>query len=572
MARRSDSIDHAGYRTARAGCAKVKILVALCFPLAVFALIELALRMAGVARPETFFVVGTRPDGEPVLEVNPRSPWGELPFRPPSFTQRKPEGSCRIFCLGDSTVNGTPFHRHCSFSAWLQVRLEHLHPGKRFEVVRMGYDSKPAREIAKLCEEVVHYEPDLVIVYTGHNEFIVQNLATVRHAWGTRIREWLSSFRLGTVLYALGPLPVERPEHLVKNPVRRITDTPFLSPAEIDQGYEYYREGLERMVRACHEAGVRLMLCYPVCNLRDYEPVRSTLATSLPEAERARFRQLYEEGEQLLRAGRFERALQAYDGALAIDASPALLHYRRGRCLDRLGRFGEARAAYEQARDSDNHPNRATSRHWRLIDECAGPEELIADCGSVFDAAARDGIPGEDLFVDNCHPDIDNQNLIAEAVLRAMADAGLVAPRAEWHIGEEPDLAEYHRRMGLDLRKVATDLAGYVLYNLLYVLGNEASVDPVREAEDVLLFSRRYDATNPTALLGLALVSTLQGNLEEARRYAQQSRERDPTVIGTVLKLARDSKNPRVNELLQRVPGLLAPEGEAAGGAPARNE
>ncbi|MEW6741807.1 MAG: hypothetical protein AB1486_03525 [Planctomycetota bacterium] len=338
--------------------------------------------------------------GELVLDRE--TPWGKNPpFQPPSFPLAKDPRAFRIFCLGDSTVNGTPFSRHSSFANWLRVRLEQLHPARRFEVVRMAADARATREVAELCREVVHYAPDLVIVYTGHNEFLFKNLPPVR------------------------------------NPLR--------------------------------------------------------------------FR----------------------------------LH--------------------ELARDRDNHPNRATARHLQLIDEIAPPFAVIADCQSVFDSASATGVAGNDLLVDNVHPDLDAQNLIAEAVLRAMATAGLLAPESAWRFEEEPDVGEYRRRMGLDLREIATSFTEYAFSNLVRVYGQKESADPLSATERLLRFALRYDSENASAPFSLAIVHALRGETEGAREHLERSRRGDPGIVTAFLGMAR--RNSSLAPMANRLQELLAEGG-----------
>ena len=134
-----------------------------------FGMIEGLARLFSLAPRERFFIEETDRESRVWLRTNPESPWGGLPFEPSKFLAEKPADTLRIFCLGGSTTNGFPFARHSSFAKWLRVRLEHLHPSKDFEVVKMGFDAKSARPIADLCEEIVAYGPDLIVVYTGHN-------------------------------------------------------------------------------------------------------------------------------------------------------------------------------------------------------------------------------------------------------------------------------------------------------------------------------------------------------------------------------------------------------------------
>src|SRR5262249_28494114 len=154
---------------------------------------------------------------------------------------------------------------------------------------------------------------------------------------------------------------------------------------ELAQGYENFREGLDRIVRRCRERGVQLLLCLPTSNLRDFPPRASFFADRIGAEDRAAFRATFREGEDLLRDRRFDEALARFERVRAIDDSPALLHYRIAQCHDGLGDTGRAHAEYVEARDRDNHPNRATSEHWRLIRAAAGSDTIVCNCETYFE-------------------------------------------------------------------------------------------------------------------------------------------------------------------------------------------
>ncbi|MEW6744848.1 MAG: hypothetical protein AB1486_19000 [Planctomycetota bacterium] len=516
-----------------------RFLLAVCIPPLLLGFLELLATLLGVVPAPRFWLECTGEDGKPWLQANLRSPWGGLPFRPNAFPTAKDHRTYRIFCLGESTTNGFPFARHSSFSQLLAVRLAQLHPYLKFEVVKMGYDAKSALAIAELCREVVRYDPDLIVLYMGHNEFLGQNLPDVRHPWSSRFRRVLSRFSLGRLLLSLAPAPEGAGHDLPKNPERRIDDHPFLSAAELEQGYENFREGLTAIFDYCREARVALLICRPASNLKDYPPRRSHLSETLGAEERRQFRTLEADAQKLLDEGLYEDALPRLREAEAIDATPALLHFRIGECLRHLGDLEGARGAYLQARDRDDHPNRATSRILRIINDATRFFARMADVEKTFTLAAPDRLPGRDLFLDNCHPTLDAQNLIADAILHAMARANLVAPEDEWLFDAEPDLAEYRRRMGLDLTRVATDFAADAIVNMAQLLGVEGAVDPRRPAEEAFRFALQYDASNPTAELGLAIVATLRDDAGAAAGHLRVSQARDAAVFRRFLEFAK---------------------------------
>jgi hypothetical protein len=93
-------------------------------------------------------------------------------FNRQQFYKKKPTGTYRIFCLGGSTTYGRPYNDATSFAGWLRELLPSADPRRRWEVINAGGISYASYRVARLMNELVLYEPDLFIIYSGHNEFL----------------------------------------------------------------------------------------------------------------------------------------------------------------------------------------------------------------------------------------------------------------------------------------------------------------------------------------------------------------------------------------------------------------
>ncbi len=87
------------------------------------------------------------------------------------FPTVKPEDVYRIFTFGGSTTGGIPWGREYSFSALMRESLRKRIPFKQIEVINVGVAGYASSRVLVILREMLDYEPDLLIVYTGQNEF-----------------------------------------------------------------------------------------------------------------------------------------------------------------------------------------------------------------------------------------------------------------------------------------------------------------------------------------------------------------------------------------------------------------
>ena len=83
-----------------------------------------------------------------------------------SFPVEKSPDQFRIFCIGGSTVQGRPFAIETSFSTWLELSLQAAGDSKQFNVINCGGVSYASYRLAPVVEEILGYQPDLIVLYT----------------------------------------------------------------------------------------------------------------------------------------------------------------------------------------------------------------------------------------------------------------------------------------------------------------------------------------------------------------------------------------------------------------------
>ncbi len=425
-------------------------------------------------------------------------------FNRQRFAHPKPANTYRVFSVGGSTTHGRPYDDRASFSGWLRAYLAAADPSRNWEVINAGGVSYASYRVAALMEELAAYEPDLFVIYTGHNEFLERRTYEGMFDIGEGAAA-AAGLLSRTRVYAAVRLALAS---VLENPVLQNPAQPSQLAAEVDtilansvgpSDYrrddafhsgviEHFRFNLKRMIRIAASAGARVVLITPASNLRDCSPFKSE--TGEDAAASARVRELLQAAEA---ADSPEDALELLDRALRIDPLRPDSHYLRGRTLLALNRAAEADRALRRARDEDICPLRATSEIVEIVREVAAEHAApLVD----FEATAADramalsgsSVPGNEQFVDHVHLDIDGYDSLGLALFELLREEGVVAPQADLDAPAIDSVRTQilasidHRAHGVALRNLArvfswagkSEEAGRIAAQALDVLGDDA--------------------------------------------------------------------------------------------------
>jgi len=319
-----------------------------------FGIAELVLRVSGF-----HFLPPGVGVAEPFMEKQ-----GNLLVTRPVFTQvvqpqrirlDTPDRDFRIGILGGSSIHNLGTLE--PLRILLHARTSRFLPVINFGAVSYG----TVRELIHL-PELLSYKPNVLIIYSGHNEF-EENLLNdlrLRAAPFHSLDLWLtSSLRLYQgvswgIHQAGGKLLKQELLSPIVNPQNRMGwNTGHDKPKVLD----LYRRNLESMLSLAKSAGVPVILGTVAYNRR---MVPFSEAPGNP----------YHEGEKLLKEGRFV----------------------------------EAKALLERGLDEDLSPHRATETSNRIVRELAGRfGARLLDVDAEIVRLAPHGIPGPELFDDHCH-------------------------------------------------------------------------------------------------------------------------------------------------------------------------
>ncbi|MDD5759230.1 MAG: tetratricopeptide repeat protein [Desulfobulbaceae bacterium] len=116
-----------------------------------------------------------------------------------TFPIKKANGVTRIFVIGGSAAFAWPFTEEFGFSGYLRRVLNKFAPGK-FEVINAAGMSFGSHRVYDVLQDVIKLSPDLVIVYSGNNEYVERNVIAKRKKRNGAL-EWIGSRLSQTNVY-----------------------------------------------------------------------------------------------------------------------------------------------------------------------------------------------------------------------------------------------------------------------------------------------------------------------------------------------------------------------------------
>ncbi len=370
-------------------------------------------------------------------------------IRPARFKIKKPPGSHRIFCLGGSSTFGYPYGPELAWPSLLESRLQALTPTAGAEVINLGGNSYGSARNLGTLRGTLAYNPDVVVVYAGMNEFVEDSYLEAIEA-RPLLFDFLDSLRVYRLLADILPVRKDsRPAPL--DPGSR-TGALFFSPDLSGKIYAAtperrrmvaarFSRNIERMAVLARERSIPLLLCTTPSNLKDWSPERNGSAPPSPDLAR-RWRQLIARARALENGGRPDEAASAYLEAATLWDGSAEMCFLLGRVLLASGRTDEAGPWFTRARDLDSASIRATTEMNEILRTVARKYSLpLVDLEKSFAEASPGKLVGDELILDFVHPTPRGATLIAREVWQTLTTLG-----APWSVYRPEDDREQSAR------------------------------------------------------------------------------------------------------------------------------
>lgn len=302
------------------------------------------------------------------------------------FDKKKAENAFRIFVLGGSSAAGYPYTPLGSFSRYLQKRLELIYPESIIEVVNLSLTAVNSYTIRDFMPGVLKQQPDLILIYAGHNEYYgalgagsLESLGSNRTVVNTIL--FLNNFRTIQLLRNLIQktasvfLEDESGQGTLMSRIAKERTIPFESEKYFE-GIIQFEMNMRDVAELAKEANVPLVLGTVASNLKDQPPFVSVNSENFPSAKTV-----------------FENAR-------------AELKFRNLMIADSLFRF---------AKDLDALRFRAPEAVNKIITDLSVEFNLpVAPIEARINQASRDNIVGDEFMTDHLHLTLDGYQKIGD--------------------------------------------------------------------------------------------------------------------------------------------------------------
>ena len=441
------------------GKRRLFIAITVALPFLALALAEIVLRLFGWGGyPAWLREAGKLPSGETLCLVEPAAAkpyFFANPTRPgyaeqTNFLMPKPADTVRIFLVGESAAKGYPQPRNLAMSSFLRAMLSDAIPSKKVEVIDLGTTAVASFPLVYQVRDALEFAPDLIVFYTGNNEFFgAYGVASINAAgslpvWALPAMRTVRGLALVQLLDGWLYKGADENRSLMEEMIGRTfipSDSTLRDAAARNLG-----TNLGTMLDAAKASGAPVLVCTTASNESGLAPLGADEMTGLDETRQREVRALLGKAADAAEAGEHARAADLLGKATELAPHHARARFLLGQALARSGETDRARDAFLAARDLDTMPWRPTSRTEEAVRSAAVSRGVpLCDIASIFREESPDGATGWDLLDDHVHLSLAGQARAARAMAGAAAPLLDIDPAAV--VALPPD-GDYMQRLG----------------------------------------------------------------------------------------------------------------------------
>lgn len=317
------------------------------------------------------------------------------------FRKQKTPDTFRLFVLGESTTIGYPYMHNGSFHRWLQYRLMHTFPKKNIEVINLAMTAVNSYTVLDFGKEIVNYQPDAVLIYTGHNEYYgaLGVGSTSRMGSNTNLVQLLLKLRefrlvqlISSVASKIRKIVAGEQVDVRENLMKRMAadqQIPYKSDNYI-RGIRQFETNMNELCQLLSKHKIPTLISNLVSNEKDLKPLIS------------------EEG---------------------IDENSATYQYEQASMAYDRGDFKEAKKLYGKAKELDLLRFRAPEAINKVIHKLSASYAgvYLVDAKATFEKHSPHGILGKETLLEHVHPNLYGYALLSDAFYQTLKRNKIIA-------------------------------------------------------------------------------------------------------------------------------------------------
>ena len=457
------------------------------------------------------------------------------------FSAKKSPGTTRIVVQGGSSAAGFPYGRWAGLAGMLDARLEARAPADPVEVISTAMAAVNSYTLLDLVDEIIEVEPDAVLIYAGHNEYlgvmgVGSAFAAIQPGWVARTRLALGRLRVYQLIRRLlaglrtGSAEAHRAERITIFQQAASGSRISIGSAAYEGGLSQFRRNLGALLERYQRAGIPVLIGTLVSNEADLPPFDGGPGPGVDLEQWADLEGLRQR-DRARGAVASERA--QIDAMLALDEQAADAWFALGDWEERAGHWAAAREAYREARDLDRLRFRAPSAFNQTIRDLAERYGArLVEVREEFAAVSDQGLIGDELLLEHVHPTARGYWILAEAFLEGLEDEQIISrpetgPREPQRWEEQVPLTELDHLMVMHrIREMRAS------YPFVEETISRSPLTPETEVEEWALRRYRGEVSWVEAMEALLQIYLAEGRTEEAARVARLTAQEYPLDVG----------------------------------------
>ena len=373
--------------------------IAIMLPFVLFALLEISFRLIGVGHDVSLFQEDK--DNKDFLVMNPYAsrkffsdPLNATIGNHELFRKKKTANTFRIYVLGESTTIGYPYMHNGSFHRWLQYRLMHTYPEINFEIINVSLTAVNSYTVLEFGKDILHYQPDAVLVYTGHNEYYgALGVGSTSHVTNNsfiisailRLREFRVAQVIEKSILAVKKAFTGKELDVRETLMKRMASDQYIAfNSEIfKNGVVQFETNINKLCCLYSEKKIPVFISNLVSNERDIQPFVSENTDTTNSAE-----YYYKSASKVYENGNFHKAKSLFVKAKELD----MLRFRAPEAMNAV-------------------INAVTKKY---------PGIFLVDTKNIFEQHSPHQIPGNSTLLEHVHPNLYGYALMSDAFYNAL--------------------------------------------------------------------------------------------------------------------------------------------------------